>query len=82
MWAKMHDEGGVYLPEEDLRQFGLTPDDILNASEPDDRFRALMQFEIDRAKRLYEESWKGIALLPSDCHFAVGGGGMGVSRHS
>jgi phytoene synthase len=64
--------GRVYLPEEDLQRFGLTPDDILNASEPDDRFRALMQFEIARAKRLYEESWKGIALLPPDCHLAVG----------
>lgn len=62
--------GRVYLPQEDLERFGLTADDIL-ASTYDDRFIALMRFQIDRARRFYDESWPGIALLPSDSRLAV-----------
>jgi phytoene synthase len=63
--------GRVYVPEEDLRHFGLTAQDIL-AGTNDKRFKALMQFEIDRTQRLYDESWEGIALLPADSRLAVG----------
>ncbi len=52
--------GRVYLPEEDLRRFGLSEDD-LRARRVDARFRSLMEFEIDRARRLYDE---GLALIP------------------
>jgi 15-cis-phytoene synthase len=52
--------GRVYLPEEDLRRFGVSHDDLA-AGRVDARFRALMQFEIDRARRLYDE---GLALIP------------------
>ena len=52
--------GRVYLPEEDQRRFGVSEAD-LSAGLVDARFRALMQFEIDRAQRLYD---KGIALIP------------------
>jgi phytoene synthase len=63
--------GRVYLPQEDLERFGLTDQDILDG-RCDTAFRALMQFEIERAHRLYEESWPGIALLSEDSHLAVG----------
>lgn len=63
--------GRVYLPEEDLRRFGLTRDDIL-AGTSDHRFRRLMQFEIDRARSLHRESLPGIALLVPSARFAVG----------
>jgi phytoene synthase len=52
--------GRRYLPEEDLRRFGLTGAD-LDARRVDDRFRALMEFQIQRARRLYDE---GLALIP------------------
>ena len=52
--------GRVYLPEEDLRRFGVS-DAGLAAGRIDASFRALMQFEIDRARRLYDE---GLALIP------------------
>jgi phytoene synthase len=52
--------GRVYLPEEDQRRFGVSEAD-LTAERVDGRFRALMQFEIDRAQRLYDE---GTALIP------------------
>lgn len=62
--------GRIYLPQEDLRRFGLSDDDILQC-RLDERFQALMRFEIDRAHALYEEAWPGIALLSSDSRFAV-----------
>jgi 15-cis-phytoene synthase len=63
--------GRVYLPQEDLARFELSDSDIL-AGRRDDRFRALMRFEIARAQRLYDESWPGIALLSADSRLAVG----------
>ncbi len=63
--------GRVYLPQEDLRRFGYREDD-LRAGVIDDRFRALMRFEIDRANALYERGWPGIADLKPDGRLAVG----------
>lgn len=50
----------IYLPAEDLAQFDYSADD-LRAGVRNDRFRALMRFEIERAERLYDE---GRALEP------------------
>lgn len=63
--------GRVYLPQEDLERFGLTDEDIL-AGVHDERFQALIQFEIERTRRLYAESWPGIVLLPADSRLAIG----------
>jgi 15-cis-phytoene synthase len=63
--------GQVYLPEEDLAQFGLTRADMLNEVD-DERFSALMSFEIDRARYLYAEALPGIALLSPSGQLAVG----------
>jgi 15-cis-phytoene synthase len=52
--------GRVYLPQEDLARFGISEEDLA-ARRADERFRALMRFEIDRAQRLYDE---GVALIP------------------
>lgn len=62
--------GRIYLPLDDLARFGLTEPDIL-ASCCDERYHALMQFQIDRAERLYEEAWPGIAMLHPDGRLAV-----------
>jgi len=50
----------IYLPREDLARFHLSHDDLA-ARRVDARFRALMEFEIGRARRLYED---GLALIP------------------
>jgi phytoene synthase len=63
--------GRIYLPQEDMERFGVSDDDILHGRR-DDRFRALMQFQIERAHVLYEEAWPGIALLSRDSQFAIG----------
>ncbi len=52
--------GRIYLPREDLERFGLGDADLA-ARRVDDRFRALMAFQIDRARRLYAE---GLGLIP------------------
>jgi phytoene synthase len=62
--------GRIYLPLEDLARFGLREADLLGGVR-DERFRALMRFEIARAEALYEEAWPGIALLSPDSQFAV-----------
>jgi phytoene synthase len=63
--------GRVYLPKSDLAHFGLTPQDILNGVD-DERFVALMKFEIQRARELYVGALPGIALLSPAARPAVG----------
>lgn len=54
--------GRVYLPREDLDQFGYSPDDLRN-HVMDERFYQLMQFQADRAKRYYASSERLFAYL-------------------
>lgn len=63
--------GRVYLPQEDLQRFGYTEAD-LRSGVIDDRFRALMRFEIARANQLYEENLPGIICLRPEGRLAVG----------
>jgi squalene synthase HpnC len=58
----VHDDyamGRVYIPEEDLSQYGVKPEDF-GRSEATLGVRELLRFEADRAWRCYEE---GAALL-------------------
>jgi phytoene synthase len=63
--------GRVYIPVEDLQRFNLSLADIL-AEVYDPRFKALMRFEIDRARALYTASLPGIRLLHPAARPAVG----------
>ncbi len=45
------DKGRVYLPQEDLRRFGVTESQIAGGVT-DARWRALMHFEVDRARQM------------------------------
>lgn len=47
--------GRVYLPAEDLERFGYSRDD-LREHRRDERFTALMQFEVERAKACYAQA--------------------------
>ncbi|MGL4554730.1 MAG: phytoene/squalene synthase family protein [Gemmataceae bacterium] len=58
------DRGRVYLPAEDLARFGLTAED-LRGRVYDERFRALMRFNAERAHRCYEEASGLAPLLPA-----------------
>ena len=57
--------GRVYLPLDELARFGVD-EAQLRVGRVDDRFRALMRFQIDRARRYYEESEAGIPDLIGD----------------
>lgn len=52
--------GRVYLPEEDRRKFGYKDDDLA-AKRCTPAFRALLQFEVERAQGFFD---RGEALLP------------------
>jgi phytoene synthase len=60
----------VYLPQEELAEFGLTEQDIANGVV-DDRWRNFMKFQIERARNLYDESLPGIAMLAPEGRFAI-----------
>ncbi len=62
--------GRLYLPEEELNAFGLSEGDIASQAA-DKRWRAFMQFQIDRARGLYAEALPGIRFLHPDGRFAV-----------
>jgi phytoene synthase len=53
-------KGRIYLPVNELQQFGVTAADILNARHSDN-FVKLMQFQTARAQAVYDEAF---ALLP------------------
>jgi len=62
--------GRIYLPQEDLKRFGVSEEQIL-AGKLDDNFIELMKFEIARARIFYRKGEKGIALLEKDSRFTV-----------
>ncbi len=64
------DLGRVYLPLDELASFDLGDEDLA-VGQVTDRWRSFMQFQIERARRLYRESWPGIALLNREGRFAV-----------
>lgn len=59
----MRDRGRIYLPQEDMKRFGVTESMIVNETVTKE-FIALMRYEIERTQRLYMEADKGIPLLP------------------
>lgn len=62
--------GRIYLPSEEMAQFGYTPE-MLGRGEQNPAFRALMEFQIARARRYYLAAQPGIPLLSRDGRFAV-----------
>jgi squalene synthase HpnC len=77
-WRK----GRVYIPQEDLRRFGVTEFDLA-ASRASDSFRALLEFEVERAERLLEAGRPLARHMPGRLKFVVGlfaEGGLGILR--
>jgi phytoene synthase len=66
-WAR----GRIYLPDDELREFGLSDATIADGIVTE-RWREFMRFQIERVHRLYDEALPGIALLDSDGRFAIG----------
>lgn len=51
--------GRIYLPQEDLQRFGVTPEDILTRRHSE-RFEALMRFQTERARACYREAMQAL----------------------
>lgn len=54
--------GRFYLPREDLERFGCTEEMFCRGTR-DECFRALMQFEVARARQFYQAGWQLSRLL-------------------
>jgi phytoene synthase len=55
-------KGRIYLPVNELQQFGVTAADLLNARHSE-KFEALMRYQSERAQKMYDEA---LALLPKE----------------
>lgn len=62
--------GRIYLPQDELRRFGYTEEDLLRGKLTGPFF-ALMNFEIARARALYRDAEQGIPLLDRSARFTV-----------
>lgn len=62
--------GRLYLPLDEMAQFGVTEADIARG-HVNDRWRAFMRYQIARARTLFAEAKLGIGLLASDGRFAI-----------
>jgi phytoene synthase len=63
--------GRVYLPQQELHDFGLSEADIA-AGVVTPRWRDFMKFQIARNRLLYDEAWPGIGLLHPEGRLAIG----------
>lgn len=62
--------GRIYLPLEDLALFNYTEEDLFNGVV-DERWRELMRFEIQRARKFYQAAERGIRGLNPDARWPV-----------
>lgn len=62
--------GRIYIPQEDLERFQYSEKDLFN-SVVDDRWQALMRFQIQRARDFFTEAERGVSLLSPDARFPV-----------
>ncbi|MBE9199643.1 MULTISPECIES: 15-cis-phytoene synthase CrtB [unclassified Nodularia (in: cyanobacteria)] len=71
--------GRIYIPLEDLARFNYTEQDLLKGVV-DDRWRSLMQFQINRARQFYTKAERGITYLSTDARWPVWAALMHYSR--
>lgn len=62
--------GRIYLPLEDLALFNYTEEDLFNGVV-DERWREIMRFEIQRARKFYQAAERGIRGLNPDARWPV-----------
>jgi squalene synthase HpnC len=62
--------GRVYIPDEDLARYGVSPEDFLR-SEATLGVREVLRFEADRAWRIYEECTDLLELIDADSRSAL-----------
>lgn len=60
----------MYLPQDELAQFGLSDEDIF-AGVVTDKWRAFMKFQIERAREYFEKAEAGVAELDEQSRWPV-----------
>jgi len=60
----------IYLPQEDLVRFGVTEQALLKGVK-DDKYVALLKFQIQRARDWYKKAEDGIPMLAPDCQLPI-----------
>jgi phytoene synthase len=60
----------IYLPAEEMQQFGVGEANLFK-EEMNDKLKALMKFQIDRAQKYYNEANPGIKYLIPESRFAI-----------
>ena len=63
--------GRLYLPREELAFYGIPESDIAEGRITNN-WRQFMQFQIDRTRQLYDESWAGVKMLEREGRLAIG----------
>jgi squalene synthase HpnC len=74
--------GRVYLPADDRQRFGYADAD-LEARRFTPAFANLMRFEVDRARKLFDDGMPLIAMVPADVQADIelfAQGGLGILR--
>ncbi len=64
------ERGRIYLPLDELALFNYTERDLMN-KVVNDNWRALMQFQIQRARKYYQQAERGIGRLSPDVRWPV-----------
>jgi phytoene synthase len=68
-------QGRLYLPQDELTRFDCSPALLACLCKGqrglDERFRALMRYQIARARAYYIRGMSGIWLLPPDCRLPI-----------
>jgi phytoene synthase len=62
--------GRIYLPQEDLERFGYSEQELL-AGTLNDNWRALMAFQLERARHWFGRSEAGVRWLAADARWPV-----------
>ena len=62
--------GRIYLPQDELAEFGLSEADIARG-QVTEKWRRFMRFQINRTRQIYLEAMPGISLLNRKGRFAI-----------
>ena len=60
----------IYLPQEDLRRFGVTEQSLLKGIK-DEKYVNMIKFQIERAREWYKRAEDGIPMLAEDARLPV-----------
>lgn len=63
--------GRLYLPREELMNFGISENDIANGRVTEN-WKRFMKFQVERNRVLYDESWAGVKMLEKEGQLAIG----------